>query len=64
MVERNGEFQATADPMKAIVSILCFLISSSLFADDIKALKAKAEKGDAKAQFQLAEAFYYGKGVE
>ena len=39
--------------MKAIVSILCFLISSSLFADDIKALKARAEKGDAGAQTNL-----------
>ena len=30
---------------------------------DFKSLKALAEKGDARAQFQLANKFYYGEGV-
>ena len=31
---------------------------------DIPSLKALAEKGDAEAQYQLADKFYYGEGIE
>ena len=31
---------------------------------DIPSLKELAEKGDAEAQFQLAEKYYYGEGIE
>ena len=53
-------------------ALLALLLSFPLVAQgkpkplprDIPSLKALAEKGDAEAQYQLADKFYYGEGIE
>ena len=54
-----------------LIALLTLFLSLPLVAadkdkplpEDLKSLKALAEKGDARAQFQLANKFYYGEGV-
>ena len=48
-----------------LVATFCVLSASSIVAaaDDLEALRAKAEKGDVKAQTILGEKYYFGIGV-
>ena len=52
--------------MKKIIITLCLMIGSITFAQNtnIATLKAKANNGDAEAQFNLGIAYDNGEGVE
>ena len=46
-----------------VVAFCALSVSSAVAADDIAALRAKAEKGDAEAQTILGEKYFFGIGV-
>ena len=49
--------------MSVVYRILtCLLLPLSVGAVDRKAREKKAEAGDAEAQYQVAEAFFWGHG--
>ena len=52
--------------MKRIIVFLCLLgfVIGCKQTDNIETLTAKAEKGDAEAQYNLAKCYYDGKEVE